>query len=134
MALGGDLKVITASNDGIGKTFTFYPIANNDNTVVLGGPSIDDNEDGVAGGGTERIYVMTNKIGSITVTCTNDSAVRMDLENVRELVSSPTESVFTYELADGTVYKITGRPVGVIEANTNAATFELKVNGKVERV
>lgn len=134
MALGGDLKIITAANQKLGKTFTFYPMANQDNTIILGGATVDDNEDGVAGGGAENVWMMTYKIGSLTATCANDSAVRKDIENVKELVESGEESVFTCEMADGTIYKVSGMPVGVIEANTNAATFELKINGKVERV
>ena len=109
-------------------------MANQDNTIILGGATVDDNEDGIAGGGAEMVYMMTNKVGSLTATCANDSAVRRDLENVKTLVESGSESVFTCEMADGSIYKIVGMPVGVIEGNTNAATFELKVNGKVERV
>ena len=134
MALGGDMKIITAANEKLGRTYTFYPMAAQDNTLVLGGAVVDDNEDGVAGGGNEMVYTVTNKIGSLTVLCANDMAGRKDADNVKELAESGSETVFSCEFADGTIYKIVGMPVGMAEINTNASTFELKVNGKVERV
>ena len=101
MALGGDMKIITAANEKLGRTYTFYPMAAQDNTLVLGGAVVDDNEDGVAGGGNEMVYTVTNKIGSLTVLCANDMAGRKDADNVKELAESGSETVFTCEFADG---------------------------------
>lgn len=132
--IAGDFKLITAANDKLGKTYSFYPMANESNTIRLGGATVDDNEDGVAGGGAESVFSISNTMGGFTITVANDSVQRRDLENAKELITSGEESVFTIEHINGSIYKVSGMIVGQLETDTQAGTFEMKVNGKVERV
>lgn len=126
-AVGGDLTEITFNHPTIGQG-SLFPKANEDSTLDPGGIRSNDDENAVDGGGN-MIDQMNRKRASFECTIAWDDNVRGDLEKVRKLAGSAVPAQWTVTRIDGSVYRLTGKPVGDLKGNMNSATFPLKVAG-----
>ncbi|KKN42129.1 hypothetical protein LCGC14_0716330 [marine sediment metagenome] len=127
MAVGGDIIEITFNHPTVGSG-VILPKANEDSTYDLGGFRSNDDANMVAGNG-EMIDQMNRVRWFIELVIAWDMNVRGDLEKLVELAESPVEAEWTITNINGTVYGGTGKPVGDMQGNGNAATFTLKVSG-----
>ena len=127
MAVGGDILEITFNHPTVG-TGVILPKANEDSTFDLGGFRSNDDANMVAGNG-EMIDQMNRVRWSLEAVIAWDMNIRGDLEKLVELAESPVEAEWTITNINGTVYGGTGKPVGDMQGNGNAATFPLKISG-----
>lgn len=127
MAKGGDITEITFNHPTIGSGIIF-PKANEDSTYDTGGFRSNDDANMVAGNG-EMIDQMNRVRWSLEAVIAWDMNTRNDLEKLVELAESPVEAEWTITNINGTVYGGTGKPVGDMQGNGNAATFPLKIAG-----
>lgn len=124
---GGDILEIRYSHSIIGDG-VFYAKANEGNTLDPGGYRTSDDAS-LIDGARQPIWQTNLQRAHIEVLCVNDMNVRNDIDVARQLTSSTIEADFTVSMINGTVWGITGKPVGEIQADTNAATFTLKIAG-----
>lgn len=127
MAVGGDIVEITFNHPTVGSGVLF-PKAGEDSTFDTGGFRSNDDANMVAGNG-EMIDQMNRVRWSLEAVIAWDMNTRGDLEKMVELAGSPVEAEWTVTNINGTVYGGTGKPVGDLQGNGNAATFTLKVSG-----
>ncbi len=127
MAVGGDIIEITFNHPTVGSGI-ISPKSNEDSTFDLGGFRSNDDANMVAGNG-EMIDQMNRVRWSLEAVIAWDMNIRGDLEKLVELAESPVEAEWTISHINGTVYGGTGKPVGDMQGNGNAATFTLKVSG-----
>ena len=132
-ATGGDIDEVTVNHPTLGSK-TFFPKANEGNTYDLGGIRTSDDADSVAGGG-QGIWVKNRKLGFFEVVVANDMNINKELEFASQLAADPLEGKWTFSMLNGAVYTGTGMVVGDLNANTNDATFTLKVSSpKFEQI
>ncbi len=127
MAVGVDIIEITFNHPIVGSG-VILPKSNEDSTFDTGGFRSNDDANMVAGNG-EMIDQMNRVRWSFEVVVAWDMNTRGDLEKLVELAESPVETEWTITNINGTVYGGTGKPVGDMQGNGNAATFTLKVSG-----
>jgi hypothetical protein len=127
MAVGGDIIEITWNHPTLG-TGVLYPKAAEDTTFDLGGLRSADDANMIAGNG-EMIDQMNRVRWSFEGTIANDMNTRNDAEKMVALAGSPVLADWTLTHINGTVWGGTGKPVGDIQPNGNAATFTLKISG-----
>lgn len=127
MAVGGDIIEITFNHPTVGSG-VILPKASEDSTFDLGGFRSNDDVNMVAGNG-EMIDQMNRVRWSLETVIAWDMNTRGDLEKLVELAESPVEAEWTITNINGTVYGGTGKPVGDMQGNGNAATFTLKISG-----
>jgi hypothetical protein len=126
MARGGDLLDASWTHPTLGQG-TLYFKAGEDSSYNTGGFMSDDDDQGVDGGGV-FIDKLTRERCFFKGVAVNDMEVST-IEKVKALAGSPQLATWTFSCANGFVYKVTGKPVGSMEANVNASTFDLKVAG-----
>lgn len=126
-AIGGDIVEVTFNHPTLG-TGIILPKAGEDSTYDLGGIRVDDDDQGVDGGGN-MIKKMNRKRWSFEVTCAWDMNVDQTIESLNALAASSVDANWTFENINGIVYNGKGTIVGDIQGNGNAATFTLKVSG-----
>ncbi len=80
-------------------------------------------------GSGEMIDKMNRKRWSAEMTVAWDNNNRQELEKVTALAESQVPATWTISHVSGAVYKGTGKPVGDLKGNGNAATFPLKIAG-----
>jgi len=124
-AIGGDITEVTYNHPDIGQG-SFFPKANEGNTIDLGGFRSNDDNSMISGDG-EMIDQINRVRGSLEVLVANDQNTRNDLEIARQLANSPVQADYTASMINGTVWGFKGKPVGDLSADTNAATFTLKL-------
>lgn len=127
MAVGGDILEITFNHPTIG-TGVIFPKSSEDSTFDTGGPRSNDDANMVTASG-EMIDQMNHVRWSVETTVAWDMNTREDLEKVVQLASHPVPAQWTFSHINGAVYGGTGKPVGDLQGNGNAATFTLKVSG-----
>lgn len=127
MAVGGDILEITYNHPTLGSGVIF-PKASEDSTFDLGGFRSNDDANMVAGNG-EMIDQINLARWSFEVAVAWDMNTREDLEKLNDLAADPVLADWTFSHINGTVYGGTGKPVGDLSGNGNAATFTLKVSG-----
>lgn len=127
MATGGDIKEITFNHPTLGSG-TIFPKAAEDNTFDLGGYRSDDDDNMIDGAGN-MIDKMNLKRWCFEGTIAWDMNIAGDLEKLVALASSPMQASWTFSHINGTVYGGTGKPVGDLKGNGNAATFPIKISG-----
>ncbi len=127
MAVGGDIIEITFNHPTVGSG-VILPKANEDSTFDTGGFRSNDDVNMIAGNG-EMIDQMNRVRWSLETVIAWDMNIRGDLEKLVELAESPVEAEWTITNINGTVYGGTGKPVGDLQGNGNAATFTLKISG-----
>jgi hypothetical protein len=124
-AIGGDITELTYNHPTIGQG-SFFPKANEGNTIDPGGFRANDDASMISGDG--QIIDQINRVrGSLEVLVVNDQNVRNDLEVARLLAASPVLADWTASHINGTVWGFKGKPVGDLSADTNAATFNMKI-------
>ena len=127
MAVGGDLIDVNWTHPTLGQG-SFYFKAGEDSTLKIGGFTSADEDGNIDGSGT-RIDQLNRMVPYIKGTAVNDMSTGT-LEQIQALQSNPASGTYTFTWVNGHVYKITGgKPVGEIEANVNASTFDLKIAG-----
>lgn len=133
MTVGGDIKDIVTTNPQHG-THTWYPMAGESGSMSLGGNIVQSELNGVAGGGSEMVYSRQGERAFFEVVCACDTAVREDNVVWKNLQESTAETTATITLNNGTIYKYTGMLVGTMEADTMAATFPWRIEGRGEKI
>lgn len=127
MAVGGDLIDVNWTHPNLGQG-SFYFKAGEDSSLSIGGFISADEDSNIDGSGT-RIDQLNRVVPYISGTAVNDMSVGT-LEQLQELAANPVAGTYTFTWINGHVYKIAGgKPVGAIEANVNASTFDLKIAG-----
>lgn len=127
MAVGGDINEVTFNHPTLG-TGTFFPKASEDSTFDKGGFRSADDAAMIDGGG--NMIDQINRVRwSFEVTCSWDMNTREDVDKIAALAASPVQADWTISHINGSVHTGTGKPVGDIQGNGNAATFTLKVSG-----
>lgn len=127
MPQGGDILEISYKHPTLGSG-VIYPKSSEDSTYDLGGFRSNDDANMVDGSG-DMIDQLNRVRWSFEVTVSWDMNTREDLESLVELAASPVLTEWTFSNVNGTVYRGTGKPVGDMQGNGNAATFPLKVSG-----
>jgi len=126
---GGDILEVRYSNPDLGDG-VFYPKANEGNTLDLGGYRTGDDANMISGDG-QPIYQTNLQRGFFEMVVANDMNERNDAFVASQLAASSKETNWTISHINGTVWGVTGKPVGDIQPDTNAATFTLKVSGGI---
>ena len=124
-ATGGDITEITFNHPTLGAG-SFFPKANEGNTLDLGGIRNNDDTNMISGDG-ELINQKNRVRGFAEIVVANDLNTREDLLVASNLAADPVGADYTVSLINGTVYKCSGTIVGDISADINAATFTLKI-------
>ena len=127
MPSGGDIISLSVSHPDLG-IISFRPKANVDSTYMPGGITVDDTDDGVDSSG-EIIAVKTMQRAAFSVDITWDKANRGDLEAILALQRSTKAGVMTAGNIDGTIYKLTGVPVGSYSGNGKTSIITFKFAG-----
>ncbi len=124
-AIGGDFTEIRFTHPTVG-TGSFFPKANEGNTLDLGGIRTNDDANQIDGSG--NLILQKNRVrGSFECLVANDANTRNDIDVACQLSESPELADWTISHISGVVYGFTGTPVGDIALDSNAATFTLKV-------
>jgi len=115
--------------------FRFSPKSNESFTFDKGGIRANDDANQITADG--QMMSQLNRVrwsaeGPIAVDTISDN----ELENLANLASHPDLGTWTFSLISGTIYKGKGRPVGDLQADSNAGTMTLKVAGsnKLEKL
>lgn len=127
MATGGDILEIKWAHPTLGSG-VFFPKADEDSTFDLGGFKADDDEAGIDGGGN-MIDKITRKRWMLEVVVSWNQTENNELDKANKLMASPVLTTFTITHTSGAVWTGVGKPVGDIQGNGTAATFELKLSG-----
>lgn len=134
MPTAGDIEEITWNHPTLG-TGTVYCKVNEDATHDAGNYRSEDDASMLDTGG--RMIDKMNKVRwSLEATVSWDMNDSEELEKMVALSSSPVLTKFTWSHVSGSTYKGTGKPVGDLQGNLNAATFTLKLagGGTVEKI
>ena len=126
-AIGGDIIEITYNHPTLGSG-SFFPKSEEDGTIDPGGFRTADEDNGVTGSG-DPIFKKNRKRWSVEVTVRWDANKANDLERLNLLSNSSVEATYTFNLANGTIWKGVGMPVGDIQGSSNDATQSLKIAG-----
>lgn len=124
---GGDIIEVTFNHPTIGSG-TLFPKAAEDSTYDLGGIRSSDDANMVDGGGN-MIDQMNRVRWSFEVPIAWDMNTNLELEKITAMAADPVPAEWTFTHINGMVYAGTGKPVGDLQGNGNAATFPLKVSG-----
>lgn len=115
--------------------FRFSPKANESFTVDKGGIRANDDASQVTSNG--QMMSQLNRVrwsfeGPIAVDTISDN----ELTNLATLSAHPDLGTWTFSLLSGAIYKGKGRPVGDLQADSNAGTMTLKVagGGQLEKI
>jgi len=128
MATGGDINEVRYNHPTLG-TGVFYPKAGESNTFDLGGVRTGDDAAMIDGAG-QPIYQMNRVRGFAEIVVANNTdGLNSDLQTVKNLSQDPVAAEWTVSLLNGNIYGITGKPVGDLQLDSNAATFTLKISG-----
>jgi hypothetical protein len=127
MATGGDFIEVRVSHPVLGD-HVFEPKSNEGNTFDLGGARTSDDANAITGAGNP-IWQLNMTRGFFEVVVANDANTKNDAQFAADLSAHPEPGEWTFTHINGVVWGMTGKPVGDIQPDTNAATFTLKVSG-----
>jgi hypothetical protein len=127
MAVGGDIIEITWNHPTLGSG-AFFPKAGTTGTYSTGNFRVADDATGIAGDGT-MIKKMTRERWSFECVVANDMNNNRELETAVMLASNPVDATWTFTHVNGKIYGGQGCPVGDLKADSNEATFTLKISG-----
>lgn len=125
--IGGDFLEIRVTHPVLGD-HVFFPKSNEGNTFDPGGFRTGDDANMISGDG-QPIWQMNQQRGFFECVVANDANTRNDAQFTADLSSHPLPGDWTFSHVNGVVWGMTGKPVGDIQPDTNAATFTLKVSG-----
>jgi len=128
---GGDILEMRYNHPTLGQG-VFYPKSNEGNTFDLGGFRNADDQNMISGD-AEPIYQMNRVRSTVEIVVANDMNERNDLQLAIDLASSPIAAEWAISHVNGTVWGMTGKPVGDLQSDVNAATFTLKIGGGIMR-
>lgn len=126
MATGGDVLEAAYNHPTLGSGI-LYPKANEANTFDVGGIRTEDDTDSSDSSG-EPIWKMSRKLGFFEIVIANDTVDRMEYDAIDKMSGDVAAAEWTVTLINGSVFGGTGKPVGDLSNDTQAATFTLKVN------
>lgn len=133
MAVGGDILEVRWSHPTLGSGVVF-PKSGEDATIDLGGFRSNDDANMIDGSGT-LIDQMNRVRAFFECVVANDMNINQDAEKISALASSPVPAEWTVSHISGVTYRGTGKPVGDVQPNLNAATFTLKVAcGQIKQI
>lgn len=124
---GGDILEVRYTHPSLGDG-VFYPKSNEGNTLDPGGFRSADDANMISGDG-QMIDTINRVRASFEIVLANDMNGRNDAVVATQLAASSELTDFTVSMINGTVWGITGKPVGDIQPDTNAATFTIKIAG-----
>ncbi len=125
MATGGDIIEVNYTHPTLGEN-TVPAVAGEDNSYFSGGLVTNSEESKVDGAG-KPIYTANRKRAFFEFLAVNDQNLGPSIEDMIKLSGDVAEATWTVTIANGTVYKCTGKPVGLDSASINNATFTLRV-------
>lgn len=126
---GGDILEITWNNPQVSPgTGILFGKSNEDSTFDLGGFRSNDDDNMIDGGGN-MIDQMNRIRPSFECTISYDMNIQTELDKLSQLASTPVQTDWTISHINGTVWKITGKPVGDLKGNGNNATIQFKIAG-----
>lgn len=133
-AIGGDITEITFNHPTLG-TGVIYPKAGEDSTINTGGVRGNDDNAQIDGSG-KTIRQLNRRRWSVETVVAWEMNDRDTLELLSDLAGDPVEADYTITHINGTVWAGKGAPVGDMDGNGNAATFDLKLagGGKLEKI
>lgn len=123
--IGGDILEIRFTHPELGSGVLFAK-ANESNNKDLGGIRVNDDENQITGSG-EVIWQFNQTRGAWEFVVAYDMNTREDLDKCAALSKHPKDADWIVSHSNGTMWGCTGRPVGTMQADTNAATFPLKI-------
>ena len=126
-AIGGDITEVRYSHPTLGSG-VFFAKAGETSTLNPGGIRSNDEDQGMDGSG-EPIYQLTRTRGYLEMVVSNDDKEHEDLFKAIALAGDPVSAEWTMTHINGTIYGMTGKPVGDLNGDLMAATFTLKVSG-----
>lgn len=122
---GGDWLEIRVSHPTLGE-HVFYPKANEGNTFDPGGVRTNDDANQISGD-RQAIWQLNLTRGFLETVVANDMRTRQDFIFAKSLAGNPDDASYVASHINGSTWGFTGRPVGDIQADSNASTFTLKV-------
>lgn len=125
--VNGDIVDITFQHPTLGSG-VLQAKANEDNSIDLGGFRVADDQNAITGQGTMLESVARSR-ASIECMVANDNSNREDLQKCVDIAGSPVPATWTFTFIGGSIYRITGKPVGDLAASINTGIFTLKVAG-----
>lgn len=132
--IGGDVTEVVCKHPELGD-FRFSAKANEAFTLDPGGFRSNDDASAITGDG--KVIDQINRVrwsleGPIAVDLVSDN----EMAALPELAAHPLPGVWTMTHISGRISKGTGKPVGDLQPDTNAATMTLKVSGggKLEKI
>lgn len=126
-ATGGDITQVSFNHPTLGGA-TFFPKANEDSTLDLGGFRTDDDSNNVDGSGA-MIKKINRNLWMAEMTIAGDLNTRQDMEALTALSGNPVDATWKIAHVSGAVYMGQGTVVGDIQQNLNNATIKLKLAG-----
>lgn len=123
--VAGDFTEITYTHPTLGAG-SFFPKANESNTLDEGGFRNNDDASQIDGAG--NLIIQKNRVrGSFEMVCANDMNTRNDVAKAKALAASAVAAEWTISHMNGTIWSGSGHIVGDIQTDTNTGTFTLKV-------
>jgi hypothetical protein len=132
--IGGDVIEVVCKHPELGD-FRFFPKANEAFTLDPGGFRSNDDASAITGSG-EMIDQINRVRWSLEGPIAVDLVGTNEMEGLPALAAHPLPGVWTMTHISGRISKGTGKPVGDLQQDTNAATMTLKVSGggKLEKI
>lgn len=129
----GDVQEIVCSH--LGKTYRFYPKANETFNVDKGGIRANDDANQITSNG--QIMRQLNRVRWMVdgpIACDTISDAELSALNI--MSASPSLGTWQFALISGAIYKGVGSTVGDVQFDSNAGTISLKVsgNGELEKI
>lgn len=122
--VGGDVIELSISSPDKGNLLV-YPKSGEDNKFDPGGYRNNDEANGITGSGT--LIVTKNMVrGSLELVCPWDMNVTLDVEKVKDFMSSTLDCDFVATIINGAQYAFKGVLVGDLSGGINTATFSIK--------
>lgn len=125
--VGGDILEMSYKHPIIG-TGTWFPKSAEDGTIDPGGYRSTDDANMVTSSG-EMIDQMNRVRWSFEGIIAWDMSLSNELDQARQLASSPVLADWTITLINGTVWGGKGKPVGDIQGSTNSPQMSVKISG-----
>jgi hypothetical protein len=123
---GGSVQEISVSNPNV-EPFFLFPLDGESNTLNLGGYRNDENPP-LDGAG--RIIVTKKQLaGKYSGPVTNDMATSREYNLCVACAASTADTVFTFQMVNGEVFKGVGVITGDMDLSTDKSTFDLMVQG-----
>lgn len=125
--IGGDIVELVCKHPTLGES-RYQVKANETFNVDTGGLRSNDDANMVSGGG-EMIDQINRIRPSMEGPVVVDFISGNELNNLTALAASPDQGTWTLSHISGAVYKMKGKPVGDLVADSNTAQMPLKIAG-----